>query len=80
MTEREKSYAGMLYQPGDPELSADRDETIRKLQEYNNMDPLDLYRGTDPARRDDRGWKRHRCGKCGYQRYPAYVSCGGQSV
>lgn len=41
MTEREKSYAGMLYQPGDPELSADRDETIRKLQEYNNMDPLD---------------------------------------
>ena len=39
MTEREKSYAGMLYQPGDPELSADRDETIRKLQEYNNMDP-----------------------------------------
>ena len=31
----------MLYQPGDPELAADRDVTVRKLQEYNNMDPLD---------------------------------------
>ena len=41
MTEREKSYAQLLYQPGDPELAADRDVTVRKLQEYNNMDPLD---------------------------------------
>ena len=28
MTEKEKSYAGMLYQPGDPELAADRDVTV----------------------------------------------------
>ena len=41
MTEREKSYAEMLYQPGDPELAADRDVTVRKLYQYNNMDPLD---------------------------------------
>ena len=32
MTEREKSYAQLLYQPGDPELAADRDVTVRKLQ------------------------------------------------
>lgn len=41
MTEKEKSYAEMLYQPGDPELVADRDETIRKLYAYNQMNPLD---------------------------------------
>lgn len=41
MTEREKSYAGLLYQPGDRELSEDRDETVRKLYEYNNLHPLD---------------------------------------
>lgn len=41
MTEKEKSHAGMLYQPGDPELAADRDETVRKLHAYNNMHPLD---------------------------------------
>jgi acetyltransferase-like isoleucine patch superfamily enzyme len=41
MTEKEKSHAGMLYQPGDPELVADRDVTIKKLYEYNNMHPLD---------------------------------------
>lgn len=29
MTEKEKSHAGMLYQPGDPELVADRDMTIK---------------------------------------------------
>ena len=28
MTEREKSYAEMLYQPADPELAADRDVTV----------------------------------------------------
>ena len=31
MTEKEKSYAEMLYQPGDPELVADREITIKKL-------------------------------------------------
>lgn len=41
MTEKEKSHAGMLYQPGDPALAADRDVTIRKLYEYNNLHPLD---------------------------------------
>lgn len=41
MTEKEKSYAGILYQPGDPELAADRDVTVEKLYEYNNLHPLD---------------------------------------
>lgn len=41
MTEKEKSYAELLYQPGDPELVADRDVTVQKLYEYNNMHPLD---------------------------------------
>lgn len=41
MTEKEKSYAQILYQPGDAELTADRDVTIKKLYEYNHMDPLD---------------------------------------
>lgn len=41
MTEKEKSYAGMLYQPGDPELVADREVTVKKLYEYNNLHPLD---------------------------------------
>lgn len=41
MTEKEKSYAGMLYQPGDPELAADRDITVKKLYDYNNICPLD---------------------------------------
>src|SRR5699024_12596339 len=41
MTEKEKSYAGLLYQPGDPELVADREETVRKLYAYNNLHPLD---------------------------------------
>lgn len=41
MTEREKSYAGFLYQPADPELSADRDITVQKLYEYNQIHPLD---------------------------------------
>src|SRR5699024_5216162 len=41
MTEKEKSYAEMLYQPGDTELVADREETVKKLYEYNNLHPLD---------------------------------------
>lgn len=41
MTEKEKSYAGILYQPGDPELVADRDETIKKVYDYNNLHPLE---------------------------------------
>ena len=41
MTEKEKSYAEMLYQPGDPELAADREVTVQKLYAYNNIHPLD---------------------------------------
>lgn len=41
MTEKEKSHAGMLYQPGNPELAADRDVTVKKLYDYNNIHPLD---------------------------------------
>lgn len=40
MTEKEKSHVGMLYQPGDPELVADRDITVKKLYDYNNLHPL----------------------------------------
>lgn len=40
MTEKEKSHAGMLYQPGDPHLAADRDETVKKLYDYNHIHPL----------------------------------------
>lgn len=41
MTEKEKSHAGMLYQPGDSELVSDRDITIKKLYDYNRLHPLD---------------------------------------
>jgi len=41
MTEKEKSHAELLYQPGDPELVADRDITIQKLYDYNHLHPLD---------------------------------------
>lgn len=41
MTEKEKSHAGLLYQPNDPELVSDRNTTIKKLYEYNNISPLD---------------------------------------
>lgn len=37
----EKSYAELLYQPGDPELVADRDVTVKKLHECNHIHPLD---------------------------------------
>lgn len=60
MTEREKSYAQLLYQPGDPELAADRDVTVRKLQEYNNMDPLDRS-GREAAIREILGKVGENC-------------------
>ena len=60
MTEREKSYAQLLYQPGDPELAADRDVTVRKLQEYNNMDPLDCS-GRQAAIREILGKAGENC-------------------
>lgn len=41
MTEKEKSHAGMLYQPGDPELVLERDATVNKLYDYNHLHPLD---------------------------------------
>ncbi len=40
MTEKEKSHSGLLYQPNDPELVEDRNITIKKLYEYNNIPPL----------------------------------------
>ncbi len=40
MTEKEKSFAGILYQPGDPELVAERDITVKKLYDYNQLFPL----------------------------------------
>ena len=60
MTEKEKSYAGVLYQPNDPELSADRDVTIKKLHAYNNMDPLDRN-GRQTAIRDILGSSGENC-------------------
>lgn len=41
MTEKEKSHAAILYQPGDPELVAERDVTVKKLYDYNNIHPLE---------------------------------------
>lgn len=41
MNEKEKSHAGVLYQPGDAELVADREVTVQKLYEYNQLHPLD---------------------------------------
>ncbi len=41
MTEKEKSHAELLYQPGDPELTADREVTVEKLYAYNKLHPLD---------------------------------------
>jgi acetyltransferase-like isoleucine patch superfamily enzyme len=41
LTEQEKSFAGMLYQPGDAELTALRDATVQKLYVYNQLYPLD---------------------------------------
>lgn len=41
MTEQEKSYAQLLYQPADAKQTADREVTVRKLQAYNQLDPLD---------------------------------------
>lgn len=39
MTEKEKSYAELLYQPGDAELTADRKTTVKKLYAYNALPP-----------------------------------------
>ena len=44
MTEKEKSFAGLLYQPQDPQLSAERDCTGKKLYDYNQLHPLDRER------------------------------------
>lgn len=41
MTEKEKSYAGILYQSGNPELIADCDITVKKLYEENQLHTLD---------------------------------------
>ncbi|MGN7413182.1 maltose acetyltransferase domain-containing protein [Paenibacillus sp. SAF-068] len=41
MTEKETLHAGLMYQPSDPELAADRDVTVKKLHDYNNLHPLE---------------------------------------
>lgn len=43
MTEKEKSYAELLYQPNDPELTQDRNVTVRKLQDYNSVVQQPLF-------------------------------------
>lgn len=50
MTEKEKSYAEMLYQPADAELVADRDVTVKKVYEYNNLNPLDREKRSEAIR------------------------------
>lgn len=60
MTEKEKSYAEVLYQPGDPELTADREVTVRKLSAYNQMDPLDRS-GREAAIREILGKAGKNC-------------------
>lgn len=50
MTEKEKSHAGLIYQPGDPELVADRDVTVKKLYDYNNLHPLEREMRRDAIR------------------------------
>ena len=41
MTEKERSFAGLLYQPGDPALVAEREKTTATLYAYNQLNPLD---------------------------------------
>ncbi|MHC5267896.1 sugar O-acetyltransferase [Enterococcus sp. LJL98] len=41
MNEKEKSLAGLLYQPGESELTAEREITVQKLYEFNQLHPLD---------------------------------------
>ena len=72
MTEKEKSHAGLLYQPNDPELAADRDLTVKKLYAYNNMHPLDRE-ARQAAIRDRRGQR-------GHEGYPSEQPGGRQSV
>ena len=50
MTEKEKSYAEMLYHPADAELAADRDVTVKKVYEYNNLNPLDREKRSEAIR------------------------------
>lgn len=50
MTEKEKSYAEMLYQPADTELAANRDVTVKKVYEYNNLNPLDREKRSEAIR------------------------------
>ncbi|WP_262316120.1 sugar O-acetyltransferase [Lacticaseibacillus parakribbianus] len=39
-SEKEKSFAGELYQPNDAALTAERAETTRRLYDYNHLHPL----------------------------------------
>ena len=60
MTEKEKSYAGLLYQPNDPELTSDRDKTVQKLYDYNHLNPLD-HKATEQAIRNILGRSGENC-------------------
>ena len=40
----------MLYQPADAELAADRDVTVKKVYEYNNLNPLDREKRSEAIR------------------------------
>lgn len=51
MTEKEKSHAELLYQPQDPHLSAERDCTVKKLYDYNQLHPLDRETRSQAIRR-----------------------------
>lgn len=48
MTEKEKSHAEMLYQPGDPELAADRDVTVKSCMTIIIYIPLTVKHGRPP--------------------------------
>ncbi|MFD1428990.1 sugar O-acetyltransferase [Lacticaseibacillus mingshuiensis] len=41
MTEKARSFTEHLYQPYAPELVEERDETIKKVYDYNHIYPLD---------------------------------------
>ncbi len=60
MTEKEKSYAGLLYQPNDPELTSDRDKTVQKLCDYNHLNPLD-HKAKEQAIRNILGRSGENC-------------------
>ena len=41
MTQYERMVKGLLYDPGDPEIVAEQEIYLGKLQEYNRLKPTD---------------------------------------